>query len=68
MKQKTNRGKVWNPKNISAQVRCHCGRPAVLRSAEGICKTHRPGAQVYVCSNYPVCDSFVMALIGEPSL
>ncbi|MCI9433509.1 MAG: hypothetical protein HFF70_14120 [Oscillospiraceae bacterium] len=27
-------------------------------------QTHRPGAQVYVCSNYPVCDSFVMAHPG----
>lgn len=45
----------------SGQLRCHCGRPAVLRSAEGVCKTHRPGAMVYVCADYPACDSFVMA-------
>ena len=64
MKRKSNRGKVWNQKSMSGQVRCHCGRPAVLRSAEAVCKTHRPGAKVYVCSNYPACDSFVMAHPG----
>ena len=64
MKRKSNRGKVWNPQGTSGQVRCHCGCPAVLRSAEGICKTHRPDAKVYVCSGYPACDSFVMAHPG----
>ena len=33
-------------------LRCHCGSPAVLRSAEGLCRTHRPGAMAYVCSRY----------------
>ena len=47
MRQTSNRGKRWNTKDESGQVRCHCGRPAVLRSAEGICKTYRPGAKVY---------------------
>lgn len=61
MKQKSNRGKLCASKNLSESVRCHCGRPAVLRSAEGICKTHRPGAMLYVCSDYPACNSFVMA-------
>lgn len=64
MKQKFNRGKLCTTKNSSEPVKCHCGRPAVLRSAEGICKAHRPGAKVYVCSNYPMCDSFVMAHPG----
>ena len=48
----------------AGQLRCHCGSPAVLRSAEGLCKTHRQGAMAYVCSRYPVCDSFVMAHPG----
>ena len=61
MKQKSNRGKLCTPQKSPEPVRCHCGRPAVLRSAEGICKTHKPGAMVYVCSNYPACNSFVMA-------
>lgn len=43
------------------QLLCHCGRPAVLRSAEGLCKTHREGAMAYVCSGYPACNSYVMA-------
>ena len=64
MRQTSKRGKRWNTKDESGQVRCHCGRPAVLCSAEGICKTHRPGAKVYVCSSYPACDSFVMAHPG----
>lgn len=56
-----------NPKKIKMgqrqqkQVRCHCGRPAVLRSAEGFCRTYREGEMVYVCSAYPACDSYVRA-------
>ena len=57
-KAKRGRGNTASGHN---QLKCHCGRPAVLRSAEGICKTHRPGAMVYVCSDYPACNSFVMA-------
>lgn len=63
MKCKSNRGQIHTQQG-TGQVRCHCGRPAILRSAEGICKTHRPGAMVYVCSNYPACNSFVMAHPG----
>lgn len=47
------------------RVRCHCGSVAILRSADGICRPHRPGAMAYVCSNYPVCNSFVMAHPGS---
>lgn len=67
MKYKPNRGENrvrQDPRRTAQQVRCHCGRSAILRSAEGICKTHRPGAMVYVCSNYPACNSFVMAHPG----
>ena len=63
MKCKSNRGQIHTQQG-TGQIRCHCGRPAILRSAEGICKTHRPGAMVYVCSNYPACNSFVMAHPG----
>ena len=63
MKCKPNRGQT-SPKRGGKQVRCHCGRPAILRSADGICKNHRPGAMVYVCSGYPACNSFVMAHPG----
>lgn len=40
---------------------CHCGRPAVLRDAKEVCRTHREGEKAYVCSGYPACDSFVLA-------
>lgn len=63
MKRKPNRGQGNTLPGVG-QLRCHCGRPAVLRSAEGICKSCQPGAMVYVCSNYPACDSFVMAHPG----
>ena len=43
------------------QLRCHCGCLAVLRPAEEVCKPPFPGAMAYVCSNYPRCDSFVIA-------
>lgn len=42
-------------------LRCHCGCHAVLRPAEEVCKPPFPGAMAYVCSNYPKCDSFVIA-------
>ena len=48
------------PKN-GQQLRCHCGCLAVLRPAEEVCKPPFPGAMAYVCSNYPKCDSFVIA-------
>ena len=48
----------------AGRLRCHCGSPAVLRSADGLCRTHRPGAMAYVCSRYPACDSYVMAHPG----
>lgn len=57
-KSKKSCGTVPKGKN---QVRCHCGRPAVLRSAEGLCRMYREGEMVYVCSAYPVCDSYVRA-------
>ena len=63
MRQRPNRGQNHTRQGVG-QVRCHCGRPAILRSAEGICRTHRPGAMVYVCSAYPACNSFVMAHPG----
>lgn len=40
---------------------CHCGRPAVLRKAEEVCRTRREGEMAYVCSGYPACNSFVLA-------
>lgn len=43
------------------QLYCHCGRPAHLRPAEEVCKPPFPSAMAYVCSDYPRCDSFVIA-------
>ena len=60
MKRKSNRSKD-SVLPGSGRLRCHCGSPAVLRSAEGLCRVHQEGAMAYVCSRYPDCDSFVMA-------
>lgn len=56
-----NRRKSGAGSKGAYQVRCHCGRPAVLRNAEGLCRAYRKGEMVYVCSAYPVCDSYVRA-------
>ncbi len=63
MSKKSRRGRAGVLPG-DGQLRCHCGSPAVLRSAEGLCRTHRPGAMAYVCSRYPACDSYVMAHPG----
>ena len=60
MKRKSNRSKD-SVLPGSGRLHCHCGSPAVLRSAEGLCRVHQEGAMAYVCSRYPDCDSFVMA-------
>lgn len=40
--------------------RCpYCGSHSVLRSADGIYKDNSNGAMLYVCKNYPKCDSYV---------
>lgn len=56
-----NKKKFRAGQRVQKQVRCHCGRLAVLRSAEGICQTHREGEMIYVCSAYPACSSYVRA-------
>lgn len=61
--KKTNRRFSPMP-DAGRQLRCHCGRPAILRSAEGLSRAYRPGMMAYVCSNYPQCDSFVLAHPG----
>lgn len=66
--RRTNRTKRNTLPARGQQLYCHCGRPAVLRSAEGLCRTHWEGAMAFVCSNYPACDSYTMAhpTTGEP--
>ena len=40
--------------------RCpYCGSHAVLRSANGIYRDNERNTMLYVCSRYPVCDSYV---------
>jgi ssDNA-binding Zn-finger/Zn-ribbon topoisomerase 1 len=40
--------------------RCpYCGSHAVLKSADGIYRDNERNTMLYVCSRYPVCDSYV---------
>ena len=46
-------------------VRCpYCGSPAVLRSADGIYRDNSKNTMLYVCKNYPACDSYVRVHTG----
>ena len=41
-------------------MRCpECGSPVVLKSADGIYHTNPDHVQLYVCSRYPQCDTYV---------
>ena len=41
-------------------IRCpYCGGTAILRDASFVYGTHSHGGQVYVCSHYPSCNSYV---------
>lgn len=42
-------------------VKCHCGARAVLRQSTYIYGNHAKDGYLYVCSRYPVCDSYVGA-------
>lgn len=53
MKKKHN---GFNPSTIRC---CYCGSSVTLRSAEGIVPQCKPGTMLYVCRNYPACDSYV---------
>ena len=58
MKGKTKKHvrQVPGMKNLRCQ---YCGATARLRSAEGIYRHGGYGVELYVCSNYPSCDSYV---------
>lgn len=44
----------------NGQIRCpYCGSTAILRSAEGIYHDNSEDTLLYVCKNYPQCDSYV---------
>ena len=41
-------------------MRCpYCGSPVDLRSADGIYYDNSRNTRLYVCRNYPQCDSYV---------
>jgi len=42
----------------------YCGSAVHLRSADGIYKENSRNTQLYVCSKYPACDSYVRAYPG----
>lgn len=49
----------------NVQIRCpYCGSNAVYKSADGIYKDNSGNKMLYVCSNYPECDSYVRVIEG----
>lgn len=53
---KKNKKKGNNP----STMRCpYCGAPMILRSADGIYKENTQQAKLYVCKNYPSCNTYV---------
>ena len=45
--------------------RCpYCGSHTILRSADGIYRENAHNDMLYVCKNYPVCDSYVRVQRG----
>ena len=58
-KSKKTKGKGFNVPGMR-HMRCpYCGSMVHLRSADGIYKINKDNTQLYVCSNYPVCDAYV---------
>ena len=60
MKQKKNR------KGLAKDIMyCpYCGGRTELRSADGIYHDNRDGTMLYVCKNYPRCDTYVRVRPG----
>lgn len=51
--------------NHSIVPRCpYCGAMTQLRSADGIYHDNSRGTMLFVCKNYPMCDSYVRAHPG----
>lgn len=49
----------------ASSMRCpYCGGTVVYRSADGIYHDNSKGMMLYVCSNYPECDSYVRVHAG----
>lgn len=54
MKRKKKKG--INPSGM----RCpYCGKPLILRSADGIYHENPKNTMLYVCKDYPQCDTYV---------
>lgn len=54
MKQKRKK------KRPASSMRCpHCGAAMILRSADGIYHENPNQTMLYVCKNYPQCDTYV---------
>lgn len=50
------------------QIQCpYCGANAVLKSAAKMFgkKAREPNRYLYVCANWPICNSYVMAHMGD---
>lgn len=59
MKKKEKKG------SYQLKIRCpYCGSPAILRSADGIYHNNSNNTNLYVCRNYPECDSYVRVHVG----
>lgn len=51
--------------NNPSKMRCpYCGAPMILRSADGIYKDNSRHNTLYVCRNYPECDTYVRTRPG----
>lgn len=48
--------------NKRVNIKCpYCGARAYLRPASVVYGTSLPGSKLYVCGNFPACDSYVAA-------
>ena len=45
--------------NRKHMLRCYCGKPAILKPAAEIYHNPHMTGYLYVCSNYPKCNSYV---------
>lgn len=51
--------------NNPSRMRCpYCGAPMILRSADGIYRDNSNHNSLYVCRNYPECDTYVRTQPG----
>jgi ssDNA-binding Zn-finger/Zn-ribbon topoisomerase 1 len=58
-KSKAAKKKGFNIPGMKS-MRCpYCGSKVHLRSADGIYKNNNENTNLFVCSQYPVCDSYV---------